>query len=292
MYEDIGERIDLLPEQLNQTREEGATDTDTADEAEDTTLQDMMSVMDPTKLPRDYTETFLRQIRTPRKSFQDVVVPGNIQATVFGLARSDHVFKGRLRNAINKTLCGQDYFKKQDARAEKLLVSLDDYAQNGPVFNPRRISQTGEKLRSLINEMAEYKDSARAPLSRELLRMVATLVVGLLRKVCDRNHDIYLSSTWLDRQSHAPAATECNLFLNLVRNPPRQFSEQFFVLDFLDSIDPASPCSRPWSPTRSTHLHRQASIHYQQRRRQRKRARAPPPSRRSRPQTPVRFRPA
>ena len=225
-YDRIESNIDRLPDMLNKRWDDAANDTDEL-------IQDMLSVMDEDKVWDDYDDDLFSVIPDgSSKCFQDLVVPGNLEATIFGLARHDHVFRDRLRSAITKEICSDNFLLKLSARKDALLRRFDDYARRGPALKPDFVQFCANYLRRLISKLPSYLNGNRAPLSKSFHVKVAEFSVRVLEEICQRNIDIYEHAFWRRTEDKPEEERDRNLFVNLIKSPSGAASSRNFILDY------------------------------------------------------------
>ena len=221
--------------------DEGGSDSDLPTEDPDEvtkTIQDMLSVFDPKKLPEDYGADFIRDLPMTFESSEATVNPNSLPATIFGLARHDAVFRQHLREALNKDFCAVQVFRKLAAEAQKVFRLLDSYAQSGPNYNESVVARCAGRLEEIVEKIVEYKDD-RLPLSASTKLEAAGVLVNILNCVCDWNRDIYIDLSWQTRRV-PDDEDDRNLYIKLIRSPLEDDddpeSEACFVVDALEDL--------------------------------------------------------
>ena len=202
------------------------------DEEIDDTLKDILAVFDSEKLGDEFDEAFDSKVPTSDdKSFQDLVVRGDLPMTVFSLARHDSIFRGRLERAFSKDIRSEDFLLKLNNRRKRFIQLLDNYDLQGPQLRVRYVSNVALELRGIVERITEYKES-HAPLSNDFDIGSAELLTHILRDICTRNKDLYANSSWF--QGTPPdAERDRNLFVSLIASPSGQYQGTLFILDFL-----------------------------------------------------------
>ena len=232
LYEQIGQHLNRLPDELNRTWDEEAEDIDE-------TVQDMISVLHPSKLWDEFDDLYSTIPEAEPGNFHDLVVPGNLGLTIFGLAQHDSVFRERLRNAITEETCGDDFLTKLGGRSMSIFEDYDEYTTRGPRFDARFVDSSGTAIRKVVAKVSAYRNGERAPTSNTFDAKSAELVLRILEEICSRNRDIYEHSTWQTTEDDPEADRDCNLFANLIGSPPTRFRQTDFVLDLLtDELPP------------------------------------------------------
>ena len=235
LYDQIGQRLDHLPDELNKTWDEESDDTNEM-------VQDMLSVLAPQKLWDELGEDFYDMIpeAEPGK-FRDLVVRGNLPVTIFSLALHDSVFRDRLRNAITEEICGEDFLSKLEVRSTSTFDKYDEYDKNGPRFDAHFVDRSGMIIRQIVAKVSAYRKTFRAPLSNFFDAKAAELLLRILEEVCARDKDIYEDSAWQTIEDDPEADRDCNLFANLIGSPPTRLRQANFVLDiFVDELPPSA----------------------------------------------------
>lgn len=195
----------------------------------------MLSVFDSDNMDGHFDDAFYESLPTANNErFRELVVPRDLVRTVFALARHDPVFRDRLRNAVNKDICAQDFINKLSIKRQKYLRRFDDYVHRGPRFDPAFVNKCGTSLYQLLQDLSIYR-SERAPLAQSFETRAAELALHMLEDTFSRNKDIYENSTWQTTADDPDEERDCNLFANLISDPPSD-REHFFVLDLLTKL--------------------------------------------------------
>ncbi|KAL9118498.1 MAG: hypothetical protein Q9187_004956, partial [Circinaria calcarea] len=180
------------------------------------TLQEMLSVFDPDKLPENYGADFIGNLPPSFESSEDTVDPGNLPATIFALARHDPVFRQQLRGALNKDFCAVQVFRKLQRKAQGIFRRFDRYAESGPTYDERFVERCAGNLHWIVEKVVEYMHD-RAPLNASTKAEAAGVLVDILDNVCNRNRDIYIDMPWQTR--HVPDDDDDrNLYICLIRD--------------------------------------------------------------------------
>ena len=188
-----------------------------------------------TAIPNDFT------------SYEDLIIPGNLAATIFGLARHNEVFRRELRNALTKDLCAVRFFETLSQNAREIFEHLDQYTQHGPPSSPHFVDECASCLRHIVESITNYKDS-RAPLKISTKCKAAGILVDILIGVCRHNPHTFPT---LLKQEEAPdhkSAVDQDLFTILIGNPPQHGIEMKDAgeqdLFFLDNFSTFAPEER------------------------------------------------
>lgn len=211
-----------LPRMLNGIR---GFDTDEDEEiaARKSALSDMLSVFDPKALPREYLHD-LPEVST-EMPIDQLFVPGDLSATIYGLAMLDESVYYSLETVIHRDLCTRYYLIKQRRRVRQALRDLDRYAANGPTSNIEAqgmdVEECGRTLRRIGCEIWQDHESrlSKGLLQPETKTMAPEVLVEMLEGVVARNRDIYGE----------------NLYVYLISEPPTTAHEENgdFVIDYL-----------------------------------------------------------
>lgn len=226
LYDKIGERHDSLTRELNNSQFEfTATESDDsasetsfqADDygASDYVVQDILSVLDPDLLPNGYGPDFLKDIPNNSGSLRGLVVPGNMPATIFALARYDEEFRRRLCAVMDKDFCATKILEKIETKLRESFGRLDRYVTNGPITKHGIVNESAEDIRELVSLIKKYVKS-RSPLSPQVRAKGAEIAVNLLSDICDRNVDIYGQITWTRDAGDPESEDDRNLYINLI----------------------------------------------------------------------------
>ena len=259
LYNRIGEQGYTLPALLNSAPSETESDSDaTSEENSDSgstenrseTVRDMLSVFERSALPQEFGREFPSVPAT--SASQDLYVPGNLAATIYGVAVRDKLFYRHLRKTVTHDICTSVVFLKQGARAREALRRLDHYVQNGPTEDPRGtdmdVPGCARVLRFTVERICQDRESraASGPLGSTVIATLAEVLIDILQDVCNRNEDVYRHINW-PREGGAAAAdnepeSERNLYTYLIGNPPRYgvsaptWMKDSFVIDRFRSI--------------------------------------------------------
>ncbi len=251
LYNLIGQRLGSLPEQLNMSKGD-ATDSgsdhsatedsrDSSDlKARQETVKDILSVFDRKNLPEDYGEDFPREASAMTCSEKNYI-PGNLAATIYGIAIRDEAFYGQLRKVVNRDICALSYFSKQWMRAREVMLSLDRYVQSGPSNAPESrdvdVPACARTLRLIVHRICSERNAraSRGPLGAATGKKVAEMLVDILTEVvCNRDKDVYEEETAWKRDDEEPER-KCNLYTYLIGDPPPSDASAPFVMtdDFI-----------------------------------------------------------
>ena len=245
LYELIGDRVQSLPEQLNLTRSNDADyDSDGSISPENSlpegdarkeSVKEMLSVFDEAALPQEYGRGFRDAPATA--SSADLFVPGNLSATIYGLAVRDESFYRRLTKVVTPDICASRYYAKQRARAQETMRSLDKYVRDGPSLTPGTrdvdIPECARIFRLIIHQICQDRDArtAKRPLSAAVITEVAQILVEILQQVCNRDFDVYEDISWPRVGAEQEPERNCNLYMYLIGNPPKNPSAPVWMND-------------------------------------------------------------
>lgn len=256
LYGLIGQRVESLPDLLNETRGEEAESESDQSETEKTSsfsiphtrkeaVRDMLSVFDPKALPSEYGEHFAEHAPA-LTSETEALVQESLAATIYGIAIRDEVFFRRLRKVVTRDICAGAYFSKQRIKARELMVQLDRFAEEG-VSRPlaaRDVNVPGcaQGLRLIVDQICKNRDdrTAEGPLGSGVISKLAEYLVDILYEVvCTRNRDIFGR---ISQELSEEDERDHNLFVYLIGNPPPSESsapmaeEDDFIIDCLRSF--------------------------------------------------------
>lgn len=188
-------------------------------------VQDILSVFDRHALPEEYGLAFSDD--TPATAFSErLFVPGNLAATIYGIAIRDEIFYRRLRRVVTRDICAVSYFSKQRSRAREAMCRLDLYVEKGPSDAPESrdvdVPECARILRLIVHQVCKDRDAraSKEPLGAATIKKVAeTLVEILTEVVCKRNEDVYEDVTW-ERPVHEEHRRDRNLYTYLIGDRP------------------------------------------------------------------------
>lgn len=191
--------------------------------AKKSALSDMLSIFDRVKLPEEYLHD-LPEIST-EMPIDQLFVPGDLSATIYGLAMLDESIYYSLEKVLHRDLCTRYYLSKQRRSAREALRDLDRYEANRPTSDIEAqvmdVEECGRTLRRISNEIWQDHESriSKGPLQPETKTMAPEVLVEMLEGVVGRNRDIYGE----------------NLYDFLINDPPTTTHEENgdFVIDFL-----------------------------------------------------------
>ena len=231
LFNDIETLIDDLPDRLNLAENPNSEDED-ASEQKDLEIRDMLAVFRPDQLWDEFDDDFL-SLHPVSEEFQyeDLVVVGDLQATVSSLARHDPIFRSRLRNAVTHDVCIRDFFVKLNGRSRSIFERFDDYRRRGPRLDPRFVNTCGSRLREIMSKMSAYSKRFETPLDPDFSEEFVTLTLRILDEVRVRNRDIYKDSPWHTTEDEPEDERNCNLFANLISDPDSSYQDSLFTLD-------------------------------------------------------------
>jgi hypothetical protein len=136
----------------------------------------------------------------------DILVEGNLPATIYRLALRDDAFRRRLQQRLNQ-------YAETGPSAGHSLGTLGDLD----------VPHCARLLRSIVHQMYEDHDarSALAPLDNEAGSQLAVILVELVAEVVRHyNKDIYNGNLWNRARPANEHPRERNLFAYLIGNPP------------------------------------------------------------------------
>lgn len=238
LYDLMGDNMVDLRKKLNTTRgSEPSSDTDEDVDEEDeeeasisseaevraSLSIDMLSIFDSEKLPDEFASG-LPEVSVDA-AFEDVLIPGNLAATIYGLAVREEAFCMHLRKLINGDVCAGHYLSKQHRRAEWALSKLDQQSAVPWI----KVLECGNTLREIVREVCLDREARtlKRPLGLQTRNRAAELLVRILEDVCKHNKDI-IPSPGLD----VSPGYDTNLYTYLIGNPsPSEGGD--FVIDQL-----------------------------------------------------------
>ena len=220
LYEEIESDIDTLHEKLNKDSDEDSLNELEVDEDEITqTCLDMLSVMTK-NLPDEFAEkhdiaTIPDRVTEPR----ELVKPEDIERTLFGLLKHDETLRWRLQRVLTRDYCAVQFIRKLEKRAKGVFEQLFAHVRNGRQSNPQIVAHCAQSLRTIVTQCKDYVND-RAPLSKDTKCSATTVLVRILKNVCQFDRDIYDEITWHRTQPDPPQLYNRNLFVNLIGRPP------------------------------------------------------------------------
>ena len=245
LYNLIGENMVNLPKELNTTRgSEPSSDTDEDAEEEEEEEEeydvekeeepsispeaevraslsiDMLSIFDSEKLPDEYASE-LPEVSVDA-AFEDILIPGNLAATIYGLAVREEAFYMHLRKLINGNICAEHYLRKQRRRVQWAISKLDQPSDDPSI----KVHVCGETLRQIVREVSLDREARtlKGPLGLRTLATAAQFLVYILESVCEHNKNI----------NPSPGA-DANLYTYLISDPSPS-EEGDFVIDQLRKL--------------------------------------------------------
>lgn len=181
----------------------------------------------------------------------DILVEGNLPATMYRLALRDDAFRKRLQQLVPREARAVKSYKTLYLRAQAALQRLNQYAEIGPsaghslgTLGDLDVPHCARLLRSIVHQMYEDHDarSALAPLDNEAGSQLAVILVELVAEVVRHyNKDIYNGDLWNRARPANEHPRERNLFAYLIGNPPYNarsppWEMDNFVIDRLQGL--------------------------------------------------------
>ena len=234
------ERLDTLPRELNRVGVDDPGDVNVDLDERKNTLCDILAGFynRPTKTPEELKDEFGEDLS--HLPLSEVLVEGNLQATVYRLAMRDNGLYKRLQEIVPNDLRAKQYYQTLYLRAQEAMERLTAYATNGPL-SPRDLTvpECARVLRSLVHQMCQNKDARNAvvPLGSVVASRLAVILVRLIDRVIDFNQDIYANARWNRTQPSNEHPRDRNLFAYLIGDPPSAWAPDwktdYFVIDRL-----------------------------------------------------------
>ena len=234
------ERLDTLPRELNQVGFEDPEVLVADLDARKDTVCDILAGFNnrPTKTPEELKDEFVEDVLLLPSS--EILVEGNLHATIYRLAMRDDGFYTRLQEIVPNDARAKRYYETLYIRAQEALERLTAYATNGPP-SPRHLTvpECARVLRSLVNQMCQNKDArnAVAPLGAVVASRLAVTLVRLIDRVLEFNQDIYANARWNRNPPANEHPRDRNLFAYLIGDPPTPWAPDwktdYFVVDRL-----------------------------------------------------------
>lgn len=197
-------------------------------------VRDIMSAFETATLPEDFRLDLVdnaEQRRTP----EQCVVQGDLEATMFRLAVHDDIVFTRLCKAMPPGATAAIYFDKILERTRKLLADFDRYCATGQP----PADGTNVELNHVINTLRRTATRIRANITARAPHGTGgatEALVSLLEDISNRNKDA-LDGTRLAGTSFAGEdEDQRNLYHQLVGNGKEDESETFPVLDALELL--------------------------------------------------------
>ena len=234
------ERLDTLLRELNRVGIDDSGDADVDPDERKITVCDILAGFydRPTKTPEELKDEFGEDLSHLPSS--EVLVEGNLPATIYRMAMRDNSFYKCLREIVPHDTRAKQYYETLYIRAQEAMERLTTYATNGPV-NPRDLTvpECARVLRSLVHQMCQdkYARNAVAPLGAVVASRLAVILVRIIDRVIELNQDIYANARWNRIQPANEHPRDRNLFAYLIGNPPSPWAPDwktdFFVIDRL-----------------------------------------------------------
>ena len=234
------EGLDTLPRELNRVGVDDPVDMDADLDERKNTVCDIIAGFynRPTKTPEELKNEFGEDLSQLPST--EVLVEGNLQATIYRLAMRDNSFYQRLQEIVPNDTRAKQYYETLYLRAQEAMERLTTYATNGPL-SPRDLTvpECARVLRSLVQQMCQNKDArnAVAPLGAVVASRLAVILVRLIDRVIDFNEDIYANGGWNRTQPANEHPRDRNLFAYLIGDPPSPWAPDwktdYFVIDRL-----------------------------------------------------------
>ena len=225
----ITERQATLPRELNRL---GVDVPDPDDELPvPDILNDILASFYDDMIPSEVNDDFVNKVS--HVSPDDILVEGNLPATIYRLALRDDAFCRRLQQLVPREVRAKQYYETQYLRLQVTLQRLNQYAETGPLAGhlPRSpsdldVPDCARLLRSIVHQMCEDHDarSAVVPLDDAAASQLALILVRLIEEVVHYNKDIYQGAQWNRAQSANEHPRERNLFAYLIGDPPYAYS--------------------------------------------------------------------
>ncbi|KAJ6145543.1 hypothetical protein N7470_009438 [Penicillium chermesinum] len=185
----------------------------------------------PEDFRQDLTET------TERRTPEQCVVQGDLEATMFRLAVHDDSVFSSLCKAMPSGACASIYFDKVQEQTRRLLADFDRYCMTG-----RRPVDPSHPGGGAV-EVNEYRLSRRTlrlgrPMARE---GAAKVLVSLLDAVASRNKDPLEGNQWGRTSFHGEDEDQRNLYHLLIGSEAMDLNAdaELFVLDALGTLHPS-----------------------------------------------------
>ncbi|TVY49088.1 hypothetical protein LOCC1_G001172 [Lachnellula occidentalis] len=178
-------------------------------------LRDIMTTSAPVHTINDHRTNTLQNPETinPRS----VLVPGDIEATLFRLLVLDeHIFH-QFQLRIPSNVQTSDYFLQMKRKAQETWELLEEYSADGPVYGHHYdVIWCGQMLVNIVEAIHKHIRD-RTPLPPASRENAAHALVSILQLVVDKNFEMYSNNAnWTRRRPlHEPARAR-NLYLRLI----------------------------------------------------------------------------
>ena len=252
MYDLIGKHLGSLHNLLNEGPdedwgaefEESTVGRDLASDRSETIqdVQDMLAIFDLKSLPDEYGDEMLEEIPRNAKSYRDLIIPGNMPVTMFGLVLRNRELRECFQKIFTKEFCAMQTYSKFERRTAEVFERLDYYTEIGPRFSPRIVARCAIRLRQIVQQIVQYNND-RAPLKTGTMSRAAEILLKMLIGICNRDDDIYENISWEKSEPDPVDERDRNLYYNLIGNPastgqlPNE--EQFFFIDAFGTFPPS-----------------------------------------------------
>ena len=242
LYGLIDHDVDSVSSRLQQSAWDNNSE-DREDEDEPS-ASDVLAFLDSDKIWSEEEEESGYPSVTP-STFRSLAVRGDMAATIGRLFRHDRVFRSRLRIAITKDMCAEDFLEKLRERSQRLFRTFQRRVAEGTI-DPQRLCNVADNLRDVIDRVIGY-GAEKGPLNLSLQTRAAQLMVNMLQELC-KYHAVIIPDPGRELMEF-----QRSLFGNLVRSPPPSKRATFFVLEYLAAEVP--PAARASVAEQLLHLH-------------------------------------
>ncbi|KAL3478204.1 hypothetical protein BJX99DRAFT_109239 [Aspergillus californicus] len=194
--------------------------------------RDILSAFSAHILPEEFRQDLFESGLT-RRTPEQCVVQGDIEATTFKLTVHDDYVYASLCQAMPPGACAAIYFDKILERSRKLLTSFDSYCQvykageTSPTVN---VSDILEQLKKIVKNM-QLNIKLREPNGRE---GAAKALIALLEDISNRNRDALDLNIYRQKSFNGEEEDERNLYQQLIGKTEE--TGGFFILDVLEHL--------------------------------------------------------
>ena len=266
MYSQVGPHLRTLPNKLNAMRADDLDESSDSEEDEDPEelytssnsdarkfeVRDMLSVFDSETFPQNYGTDFVN-LEPGDVIDERLWRSSNLAETIYNLAVQNETFYKELRKVLSHNLCADMSFIKHNLRVQRITDQLDAHIREGPTASTAADPPRGGRQMTVVECACQLRRIAAAIfrersgrvnqypyLALEALIKVSNTFSLILKKVCERDQDVYRSDTppWsrLANPANESAPRERNLFLYLIGDPPATQQAECFIVDYFARI--------------------------------------------------------
>lgn len=185
-------------------------------------------------------------VETPdRRTAEQCVVQGDLEATMFRLAVHDDSVFSSLCKAMPSGACASIYFDKVQEQSRRFLADFDRYCATGerttdpssPSGGVFEVDEVVAHLRRIVSSI-KTNITTRAPYGSE---GAAKVLVSLLEAVASRNKDPLEGNNWGKSSFQGEDEDQRNIYHLLIGSEDMDLSTdaELFILNVLETLHPS-----------------------------------------------------